>query len=390
MFHADSFIPTRVVFGNGRLEELGSMPMPGKRALLCVLQDGFIEPSGLLGRVVGLLRKNGVDVVVNDHVMPNPTREDVMKGVAIARREGCDFCIGLGGGSTIDSAKAIAIMLKNPGDLWDYANTGSGGRKEISNAAPVVAVSTTAGTGTETDPYCVITNEKTGEKLDFAVDAIFPQISFIDPQITMSLPRNLTIYQGFDAFFHAAECYIVNQNKNRLVDIYGAESVRTVTKWLPVVAEDGTNEEARTNIMFAADVLSGYTQALINTTSHHIIGQCLGGLFPKLPHGTSLIVLAEAYYKKIKALVPEMLEQLGTIMGETPVEQDKGQNFLNGLVKMLEKTGVRALKLSEYGMEQKDFERIADIVVDEVGIDSVDIYELKKTDIIDILKQSYR
>lgn len=390
MFSADSFIPTRVVFGNGRLEELKSMPLPGKKALLCVLQDGFIEPSGLLGRVVALLKENGVEVVVNDHVMPNPTRKDVMKGVDIARNEGCDFCIGLGGGSTIDTAKAIAIMLENPGDLWDYASAGSGGRKEIRSAAPVVAISTTAGTGTETDPYCVITNEETGEKLDFAVDAIFPQISFIDPQITMSLPRHLTIYQGFDAFFHAAECYIVNQNKNKLVDMYGAESVRLVTQWLPVVAEDGKNEEARTNIAFAADVLSGYTQALINTTSHHIIGQCLGGLFPKLPHGASLIVLAEAYYTKIKALVPDMLEQLGDIMGEAPVMGDKGQNFVNGLVKMLDKTGARELALSEYGMKPEDFERIADIVVDDVGIDSVDIYELSKEDIIDILKQSYR
>ncbi|MEA5003398.1 MAG: iron-containing alcohol dehydrogenase [Christensenella sp.] len=386
----DHFIPTRVVFGNGRLEELKSVALPGKKALLCVLRDGFIEPSGLMAQVIGLLAANGVEVVINDHVMPNPTREDVMKGVEIARREGCDFCVGLGGGSTIDTAKAVAIMLKNPGDLWEYANTGSGGRKEISSAAPVVAISTTAGTGTETDPYCVITNEKTGEKLDFAVDAIFPQISFIDPQITTSLPRHLTIYQGFDAFFHAAECYIVNQNKNKLVDMYGAESVRLVTKWLPAVAEDGKNEEARTNIMFAADVLSGYTQALINTTSHHIIGQCLGGLFPKLPHGASLIILAEAYYKKIKALVPDMLEQLGTIMGEPSVAGDVGQNFINGLVKMLDITGVRELPLSEYGMERGDFERVADIVVDDVGIDSVDIYELTKNDIIDILTQSYR
>lgn len=153
MFVVNNYTPTRVVFGAGRLKELATMELPGKKAMVFVTADGLMEKLGIQQRVLGLLKDNGVEAVVYDKVTPNPIRRCVMEARDIAKAEGCDFFLGLGGGSSIDTAKATSVMMCNDGDLWDYAYAGSGGRKEIKVAMPVVTVTTTCGTGTETDPY---------------------------------------------------------------------------------------------------------------------------------------------------------------------------------------------------------------------------------------------
>lgn len=230
MKRIDYFIPTRIVFGAGRLKELATLSLPGKKALLCVTEDKLMEKLGIQQRVIELLGQNGVSVAVFDKVTPNPTRTGVMAAAALAKESGCDFVIGLGGGSSIDTAKAASIMMANPGDLWDYASAGSGGRKPVSGAFPVVAISTTAGTGTEADPYAVVTNEETNEKLDFTLDEIFPAISIIDPELMLTLPHKLTLFQGFDALFHASECYVNNGNENRLTELFAVDAIEKVAQ----------------------------------------------------------------------------------------------------------------------------------------------------------------
>lgn len=380
----DSYIPTMTIFGRGVLERLATEPLPGKKALICTEAVKEERQRALLARVTGLLAKNGVGAVVYDGVVPNPTRRAVMESAALAKSNGCDFAIGLGGGSSIDSAKATAVMMANEGDLWEYASAGTGGRKPICKAAPVVAISTTSGTGTEHDPYSVITNEETQEKLDFAADVMFPAISFIDPSLMDTLPPAMTAYQGFDALFHAAECYICNSVVgNRLVDIYAEESIRTICKWLPVVMRDGSNAEGRDQMAFAADVLSGYTQALINTTSHHIIAQCLGGLYPNMPHGFSLMVIAKAYYERIAQFVPDVLDRLAGMMGQSPLPGKPGMAFAAAIGKLMQAIGMEGISMKEYGVT--DFSKIAEIVVDQVGIE-FDIYRLTKADVVHILE----
>ncbi len=311
-----------------------------------------------------------------------------MQAAALAKAKNCDMFIGLGGGSSIDTAKACAIVHENGGTLWEYATVGSGKNKPYVKAAPVIAISTTAGTGSECDQYCVITNEKTGEKIDFASDAIFPRLSLIDPALTLSLPKTLTVYQGFDALFHAVECYIANQNENYLVDLYAVDAISRIVKWLPVAAKDGQSIEARVHMSFAANILCGYTMAMVNVTSHHIIGQCLGGMFGNLVHGASLIVVAKAYYTKIKAFVPEALERLGVLMGEKPTG-DKGQCFINALERLRQECGLESIQMSEYGIKISDLPKAADMIVDTVGI-GFDIYSLSKRDIVQILTDSYQ
>lgn len=392
MFIVDSYTPTRVVFGAGRLEELATMELPGKKAMIFVTSDGLMEELGIQQRVLELLKKNQVEAVVYDKVTPNPIRKCVMEAKEMAQKEGCDFFVGLGGGSSIDTAKAVAVMMKNDGDLWDYAYAGSGGRKEIKVAAPVMTITTTCGTGTETDPYCVITNEETNEKLDFAVDAIFPKVSIIDPELMTSLPRTLTLYQGFDCLFHLAECYITNKHENRLVDIYAEDGIRAVAKWLPVVAEDGANLEGRVHMSYAANILAGYTQSLINCTSHHIIGQTMGGLFPNVAHGASLILVAEEYYKHVRKYCEPIFDELGEMMGVSADYKHPGHGFIKGLIYLMNQTGVRDLAMSSFGIKKEDCAKIADMTVNNTGIADMDRYPepLTVADVQDILEKSYK
>ena len=388
----DRYTPTRVVFGAGRLNELASVELPGKKPLIVITADGLMEKLGILQRVTGLLESRGTEYAVYDKVQANPTRKGVMEARDLAREKGCDFFIGLGGGSSVDTAKAAAVMLVNEGDLWDYAYTGSGGRKEAKTAAPVMTISTTCGTGTETDPYCVITNEETNEKLDFAVEVLFPKISIIDPELMLTLPHSLTLYQGFDALFHLSECYITNNHENRLVDIYAEDGVKMVFENLPKVAENGNDLQARTNMAYAADVLAGYTQSMINCTSHHIIAQTMGGLYSNMPHGATLIVMAEEYYKRVCRYFPELFDELGGFMGFEKDEQDPGSGFVRGLKELLVKTGMDKLSMSEFGMKKEDTAKVADMAVNNTGIYDMDRYPEKLTvdDVAGILERSYK
>ena len=144
-----------------------------KKALIVVSGGTSMKKYGYLERVQSLLAKQNVESVVFDKILPNPILEHVTEGSELAKKENCDFIIGLGGGSSIDSAKSIAIMAKNPGNYWDYINGGSGKGQPVENGIlPIVAITTTAGTGTETDPWTVITHQ---ERMRRLVTVIFPE-----------------------------------------------------------------------------------------------------------------------------------------------------------------------------------------------------------------------
>lgn len=389
MFTIDTYLPTRVVFGYGRLNELREMKMPGKKALVCVTADGLMEKLGLQQRVFSLLEENGTEAVLFDKVVVNPGKKVVEAAASMIRETGCDFVIGLGGGASVDTAKAAAAMALNEGDLWDYAYTGTGGRRELEKALPIVTISTTCGTGTECDQYCVITNEETEEKLDFTSEAIFPTLSIIDPELMMTLPRSLTIFQGFDALFHNAECYVTNGHRNRMLDLYTKEGVREVAENLVQVVNDPKDAEARTHLAYAADILGGYAMALDSVTSHHILGQTLGGMYTTFPHGATLIVLAEAYYSKVCGLLPEEFDELGEMMGQVRNPDKPGYAFVEALIRLLDETGARELKMSDYGVKKEDFGKIVDMTVHQVGVD-LDRYQLSDEDFLEILENSYR
>ena len=154
MYH----IPTRLYFGFGELDNLGKYRLPGKKACVVISGGGAMRRYGYLARTEKQLDQAGVQHVLYDKVFPNPTLNQVMGGIDFAKKNGCDFILGLGGGSTMDSAKAIAFGCTNPGNLWDYSSSMTGGNKErVADPLPIVCITTTAGTGSEIDPWRVIT-----------------------------------------------------------------------------------------------------------------------------------------------------------------------------------------------------------------------------------------
>lgn len=161
------YIPTKLVFGCGEIKKLSSEKLPGKKALVVISSGTSMRKYGYLERVLAQLRLNNVETLVYDKILPNPIKEHVMEAAAICREEKCDFVVGLGGGSSIDSAKSIAVMACNDGDYWDYVSGGSGKGRPVTKALPIIAIPTTAGTGTEMDPWTVITHETAQEKIGF-------------------------------------------------------------------------------------------------------------------------------------------------------------------------------------------------------------------------------
>ncbi|MDD3394437.1 MAG: iron-containing alcohol dehydrogenase, partial [Anaerotignum sp.] len=222
------YIPTKVLFGSGQLNRLHKQKLPGKKALIVISSGTSVKKFGYLPRVQEQLDKAGVSYAVFDKILPNPIEAHVTEGAEFAKREGCEFVIGLGGGSIIDSAKAIAVMATNEGNIWDYIFGGTGGRKMPKNAPlPIIAITTTAGTGTEADPWAVITHQDRNEKIGFGYDATFPVLSIVDPELMLTVPEKLTAYQGFDALFHSTEGYL-NKNTNPLNDMYALKAIALI------------------------------------------------------------------------------------------------------------------------------------------------------------------
>lgn len=387
------FIPTKILFGTGRLEDLSKVKLPGKKALIVTTNGGSIRRFGYLDRTVKLLEKNGVQSVVFDKVLPNPIRLHVMEAAQLAKQEGCDFVIGLGGGSAIDSAKSIALMAKNPGDYWDYIHGGSGkGMAAKEGALPIVAITTTAGTGTEADPWTVITHEERNEKIGFGNEDTFPVLSIVDPELMITVPSKLTAYQGFDAFFHAAEGFIA-KIATPVSDIFALKSIELLFRYLPEAVKNGDNIEARTNVALA-NTFSGMVESISSCTSEHSMEHALSAFHPDLPHGAGLIMLSNSYYSFFAKAAPGRFTLMASAMGKDTrgVSEEKGAClFLEALKEMQENCGVRDLKMSDYGIKESEIEELAKNARETMGgLFRLDPYSLSLDETIEIMKNAYR
>lgn len=380
-------IPTRLIFGAGELNKLAECKLPGKKALVVISAGTSMRKYGYLDRVCELLKKNGAETVVFDKILANPIKTHVMEGAAICREKRCDFVVGLGGGSTIDSAKSIAIMAVNDGDYWDYISGGTGKGKAVKNALPIVAISTTAGTGTEMDPWTVITNEETNEKIGFGCSLTFPAISIVDPELMLSIPPAFTAYQGFDAFFHASEGYIASI-ASPISDLYALEAVRLLYKYLPVAVKNGSDLKARSKVAWAA-TLAGMVESTSSCTSEHSMEHAMSAYYPKLPHGAGLIAISEAYFTTFKN--DRMKRYMKMFETMTEKKSARPSDFIDALAFLKKECGVDNIKLSDYGITPEDFPRFADNAVNTMGgLFSFDPRPLNRTEIIDIYAKSYK
>jgi alcohol dehydrogenase len=387
------YIPTKVLFGPGTLNELAVEKLPGSKALIVISAGTSMKKNGYLGRLTDILDERNIPYVVFDKILPNPIKSHVMEAAGLAKREKCDFIIGLGGGSSIDSAKSIAVMAKNPGDYWDYIHGGSGKGLPASNGAlPVVAITTTAGTGTEADPWTVITREDTHEKIGFGNQDTFPFLSIVDPELMLTVPADLTAYQGFDAFFHSAEGYVATV-ANPVSDVFALRSIALIAKYLPAAVKDGNDLEARTQVALA-NTLAGFVESTSSCTSEHSMEHALSAYHPSIAHGAGLIMLSESYHSFFVDKSPERYTEMARVMGEDvdslPVSE-RPKAFITALKKLQKACGVNQLKMSDYQVEKGEMPILAENAHTAMGgLFSVDCYSLSMDETVEIITNAYK
>lgn len=386
----DQFIPTRIMFGAGQLNNLHKQAMPGKKALIIISNGKSTRANGYLARTEQELSLAGVETAVFDGVMPNPTVENSHAGADAARSFGADFLVALGGGSVMDCSKAIALLATNDGDLWDYVPIGSGKGQPMQNKPlPIIAITTTAGTGSETDGCGVITKEDTNEKAFIMDAALFPTLAIVDPELMLSIPPKYTAFQGFDALFHSVEGFIA-ASANLASDMNAREAIRNIAQYLPQAVKDGNDLEARTRVAFA-NTLSGAVMTLTLLTSEHGIEHALSAYHPSLPHGAGLIMISKAYFSyfiKNHGCDDRFIE-LARLMGMT--DATKPEDFITALVNLQEACGVADLKMSDYGITPDEFETLMRNTREVMGIMfTADRVQMSDEDIVSILAESYK
>lgn len=384
------YVPTRVMFGVGMLNRLSEQPLPGKRALIVISNGKSTRANGYLARTEEQLHKAGVETVVFAGATPNPTVSDVNAGAKAARENGCDFLVALGGGSVMDCSKGIAVMATNEGELWDYVTIGSGKGHPIAvRPLPIVAITTTAGTGSETDNSGVITKEDTFEKAFIGDVSLFPVLAIVDPELMATVPPAFTAYQGFDALFHSTEGYIAG-GANLMSDMYALTAIEHLAKYLPRAVKDGKDMEARTHVAWG-NTLSGAVMCLTLITSEHAMEHALSAYHPALPHGAGLIMISKAYYKYFieHHACDERFVRMAQVMGMP--EATKPEDFLTALTRLQEACGVADLKMSDYGIKPDELETLMRNSREVMGIMyTSDRVKMSDEDIVNVYKESYK
>lgn len=384
------YIPTKILFGRGKINELHKEALPGNKALIVISAGRSMRSNGYLQKVEEQLTLAGVDYTVFDKILPNPVKSNVMEGAALAKRENCDFVIGLGGGSSIDAAKAIAVMITNTGDYWDYVGGGSGRGLPVPNdPVPVVAITTTAGTGTEADPWTVITKEDTNEKIGFGYHKTFPVLSIVDPELMTTVPAKLTAFQGFDALFHSTEGYI-NNTANTISDIYSLKAIELLSKNLAAAVNNGNDIEAREQVALG-NTLAGMVESTSGCTSEHSMEHAMSAFHPELPHGAGLIMISREYFTYfVKShACDERFIDMARAMGKQNAREP--MDFVEALTELQKACGVDTLKMSDYGIAKEELPALARNAYDTMGgLFAGDPIPLSMENCILIYEASYR
>lgn len=395
MLHFEYYMPTRILFGPEKLEELGKTRFlpKGKRAMIVIGESGIMLKQGYLARVQGYLSEQGVQSVVFDSIKPNPESASIEEAARLCREKDVEFLVGLGGGSTIDAAKAIALLAVNEGQLWDYVPAGSGKKKAPDNGAlPVVAIPTTAGTGTEATPIAVISRTGSAEKIGIRDDSLYPALSIVDPTLMHSMPPFLTASTAMDAFFHAAESYLSTIRQPN-ADLLALEAIHLICHYLPRAVEEGDDEEARIALAWA-NTAAGLCISQAMTISQHSMEHALSAFYPELPHGAGLTLLSKAYFGFLAGKNVERLGDLSMAMADSIGIELPEDQLVDAFVPILEEfirsVGLGEMKLSEFGMKREDIPRLADCAFDTMGRPfEVTPVEMTRDDVIAIFEEAY-
>ncbi len=362
MLKANWNYPTKIRVGKGRLNELPTACIElGMRAPLLVTDPGLAN-SVLVENTLALMHEEGIKTSVFCHIKANPTGEQVMDGVGAYRQGAHDGVIAFGGGSALDAGKAIALMVGQQHSLWDFEDVGDNWlRVNVDAMAPVIAIPTTAGTGSEVGRASVITDTKQQIKKIIFHPNMLPSLVILDPELTVGLPKPITAATGMDALSHCLEAYCA-LGYHPMAEGIALEGIRLIKESLLEAYHEGTNITARTNMLVASSM--GATAFQRGLGAMHALAHPLGALYDA-HHGRLNAILMPYVLHANRSAIEERIERLARYLS-----LDNGfEGFLEWVLQMRLELGIEST-LTEIGIDTLQIDRLATMATEDAAAGS--------------------
>ena len=350
--------PTRIVLGPGALKRLPEeVRRLGLHRPLLVTDTGVVK-AGLVDRVLSVLGEAGIVHVLFDRVTPDPTEPDVVAGLEAYRTGGCDGIVALGGGSPLDAAKLVQLLTSHSPPLSQYDDATGGDRFVTHSLPPLIAIPTTAGTGSEVSRSGVAFLQDTGRKTVIFAPALLPRAAIVDPELTYGLPPRATAATGLDAFTHCLEAYL-SSGFHPLADAVAIDGIRRVSRSLPVVIQEPTHTQARLDMMIAAmEGAMAFQKGLGNA---HALAHALTPI-AGLHHGLANAVVLPSVMAFNRGVSRSRLARVAVAMGEPSgaVEDVLAGLAIDRVRRLVADAGLPT-RLSHAGVKEPDLPRIAEL-----------------------------
>lgn len=341
-------IPTKLLFGCGKLNELSSEILPGQKALIVSSETDHMRAQGFLSALTEQLQGKGVDYEVYSDILDRPTKDTIEKGNLYIIEKGCDFIIALGERNAIDTAKAIAITSVNDGSIWDFLFNRVSGAFHPTKVVPLITIPTMSGLGVEVDKWVLLT--QAGKRHGYGNKMLFPTMTIVDPELTLNGDKNQTALHGIDAMFHAIEGYISSM-ATPLSDMLALKSIQLLAKSLPAVIKNSDNLDARCDLALAS-ILSGIVISTSNCLSSHGLAYSMSEKFPNITHSAFLSAIAIPYYTMFQEERVAKYKSMAEIL--TGNKNASHKDFIKSLATFLKNCGFKNSKLSDFGIQQSE------------------------------------
>lgn len=377
-------IPNHTVVGTNVLGEAAPLlKKMGNKAF--IVTGRHVAVSDMMKQLTALLDENGIGCVISDGITGEPTDTMIEKGVEMLKSSGCDFIIGIGGGSPLDSAKAIAAMAVNEGSIADY-----NGKEITGEILPLAAIPTTAGTGSEATKFTVITDSEKGIKMLLKGDVLVPKLAIVDSSFTVGAPKSVTSATGLDALTHAVEAY-TSRKAFSMTDTLAVSAVKRIMKYLPIAYREPDNSLAREQMSIAA-LEAGICINNSSVTIVHGMSRPIGALF-HVPHGMSNAMLLKECLSFAVSGAYEKFANLGRETGvasDSDSDETAAEKFIDSLQNICDVCEIPTLE--QYGIDRDEYySKISKMATDAVasGSPANTVKEVTVDDCIEIYKKLY-
>lgn len=348
----------KILNGAGSINKIGELLNTAGYKKPLIVCGNSVKKNGTLDKIYASFKEYGIKSVVYNKVLPDPPAEIVDEGARISKENGCDCVIGLGGGSSIDTAKGINVLRFNEGSILNYA------AKPMKHCTGLIAIPTTSGTGSELSNGAIVSDTVNNLKMPIMCIENMPEYAILDPELTVSMPKKLTLLTGLDTFSHCYEAY-TSKLSNPLSDIVCEKLLEIIVTYLPKALENPEDIEAREKLQ-CASALGGFM--LYNACAHvgHSIAHVIGAKL-HIIHGAACAYGTPSVLKAISPVVPEKVKKIGTILGAkftgNESEAEIGEKSAEAYRKFTDSIGLE--KIEKFELDSKEFSDIAQAIVKE-------------------------